>query len=351
MAFAVRILGRPLIKLVTPLLWVAAAIVAYGLLQVYRGKDESPTGSIKGLLLWLAGVVGWLRIGIPGHSKRVLGPLADAIVYVTHAIDRLIGVAYDLFTAPVAAYWHTLAEVPIQTANSLAWFTSATVHKFEWIEREYVPGFVKRELTSGLVPLGVALAALHVLHNSTIPGLRHRIDGLRAATLGALAAVTARLTVVYHATTVTLPHRIATLGDVIGRTARQARAHARRLHRLEGLLASGAFAAAVAVALGRLGLKWTRCGSLNRLGRRVGCAPWAMLEDAFLGSFVALAATDLCRWATLIGASAEQAVPLFLELVDVENALIGCHGNTAPAPLRVTGYTATPLVDAVSLAA
>ena len=95
-----------------------------------------------------------------------------------------------------------------------------------------------------------------------------------------------------------------------------------------------AFAGAVALALSRLGLGWLRCNSLSRLGKRVGCGGFAALEDILFGAVTALAVTDLCEFATIAMGTAELIRPALLELVDVEDALVGCHGATGAPPLE-----------------
>jgi hypothetical protein len=335
----------PAIPLAVPLLWLAAFVVAYGALAAYRGQSEDADGSIKGLLLWLAAKIDAVRIPIPGHSTRVLGPIADAFVWVANAIENALAAVVAWFEAPVAQFLYLLAEVPAQTARSLVAFATHTAHKLAWIERTYVPRYVRAALLGATAPLTAVIAAVHMLRAHALPALWGAVARARAEAAAAVAAIRTKALYAYHAATVTLPRAIAADRAAIGRTAKQARAHARRLARLEALLGTAALTAAVAVALNRLGLRWLRCSSLNRIGRRVGCAPWRMLEDVFMGTFTVLVASDLCRWTALMTTAAEQARPLFLELVDVENALVGCHGNTAPAPLRARGYSPTPLAD------
>jgi len=95
-----------------------------------------------------------------------------------------------------------------------------------------------------------------------------------------------------------------------------------------------AFAGAVALALSRLGLGWLRCNSLSRLGKRIGCGGFAALEDLLFGAVTALAVTDICEFANVAMGTAELIRPALLELVDVEDALVGCHGATGAPPLE-----------------
>ena len=105
-------------------------------------------------------------------------------------------------------------------------------------------------------------------------------------------------------------------------------------------IVTDAFVGAVAIALTRLGLSWIRCPSLGRLGRRFGCAPWQLLEELLAASLTAFAVADLCTFANVAMDTAVLIRPALLALVDVEDALVGCHGASGapvlePARLRL----------------
>src|SRR6185437_17083086 len=93
-------------------------------------------------------------------------------------------------------------------------------------------------------------------------------------------------------------------------------------------LATGAFAGAVAVALQRLGGSWIRCGNWNRIGRSVCGLPLSLIEDLLAASIVSFAVVDMCEFASVAQDVAHAFVPELLALVDIEDALIGCHGAT-----------------------
>lgn len=99
-------------------------------------------------------------------------------------------------------------------------------------------------------------------------------------------------------------------------------------------VAAVAFAGAVAVALGRLGGGWIRCRNWNRLGKSVCGLPFGLLEDLLAAGITAFAVTDICEFATVAMGTAHLLQPALLTLVDVENALVGCHGATGAPPLE-----------------
>lgn len=116
-------------------------------------------------------------------------------------------------------------------------------------------------------------------------------------------------------------------------------------------LAAGVFAGAVAVALTRLGFGFLRCRSWRSLARNLTCGMATVLEDLLFASITAFAALDLCDFANAAESVAEEFVPVLMELVDVENALVGCHGATLAPDLVYVAPTLPPQNLGLSLAA
>lgn len=99
-----------------------------------------------------------------------------------------------------------------------------------------------------------------------------------------------------------------------------------------------AIPAAVATALTmavlrRAGVNWIRCSNWKRLGSAVCRLPLGLIEELLSTAIVAFAATDICDFANAAETLAEQMKPALLALVDVEDALVGCHGATKPPAL------------------
>lgn len=101
-------------------------------------------------------------------------------------------------------------------------------------------------------------------------------------------------------------------------------------------VATGVFTGAVAIALGRLGMAWPKCENWKRIGKSVCGLPLGLIEDLFATSVIALAITDLCAYADAVESLAQAVTPALMALVDVEEALVGCHGATAPPDLAYT---------------
>lgn len=94
-----------------------------------------------------------------------------------------------------------------------------------------------------------------------------------------------------------------------------------------------ALVAAVALALPGLGLQWARCGNVGGVGRAL-CGLGSDLISALLGdALTAFAVADICDFVAGAQLVAQEIQPAFYGLVDVAEALVGCHGADAPADL------------------
>lgn len=254
----------PVIPLTIPLLWLAAFIVAYGMLAAYRGQSEDADGSIKGLLLWLADVIGSLRIGLPGHSVSVFGFAADSLRWVANTIENALAAVVAWFEAPVTQFLYLLTEVPAQTARSLAAFATHTAHRIAWLEQTYVPRYVRVALLGATAPLTAVIAAVHMLRAHALPAL-----------WGGLERV----------------------GGRVGRLERDAANTARRLRRAEAYLTAAGFVVIVASALGRLGLRWVRCRNVSKVGRRVCGMDFDYLDALLAGSLLVVGSVSIVDFA------------------------------------------------------
>lgn len=272
----------PAIPLAIPLLYLAAFVVAYGALAAYRGQSEDADGSIKGLILWLADVLASPRIGIPGHSVRAFGPLADAVRWFASAVETALAAVVGWFEAPVARFWYLLAEVPAQTARSLASFSTVVAHKLAWIERTYVPRYVKVALLGATAPLTAVVAAVHMLRTATVPALWRGLE---------------------HA------------GGRVKRLERDAARTASRLRRVEAYLTAAGMVVIVASALGRLGLKWVRCRNVSKVGKRVCGMDFDYLDSLLAGSLLVVGSISIVQFAHELQELEDEAVAAIRGLV------------------------------------
>jgi hypothetical protein len=116
-----------------------------------------------------------------------------------------------------------------------------------------------------------------------------------------------------------------------------------------GALSITGVVASTAIALDRLGAGWVRCEANQLLGRENCRRGPDFLRRLLADALPALAAADLCGFVDYATRLTETLQPAMMHFVDVEGALIGCHGATKPTPIRLHGYTPTPVVKPVSV--
>lgn len=321
-----RVLFR---SLIIPLTAVCAYLFVWGCCQAVSAVARAFFGTVSG-------AVGW----VPFVGKIVSHKIED----IEHKIVSIIGGYGHHFENQFFTRWHSLAAMLRQWAAQIE-DTSVTV---------WHVGRAVAKLT-GELALGNTKGLHAYLHR-----LEKYINGVIAARLahvGKIAghAAPASVTRAVGALAGELDHVIEwDLPKLRARTRRVEDSLDRLWKRVKGLdkvVVDTAVVGAVAVALARLGLGWLRCTSVKNLGKKIGCGGFAALDDLLFGAVTALAVTDICELAAGATVVAEGIRPLLIELVDVENALVGCHGATAPPALTLSHTHAPPSIRALPLAA
>jgi hypothetical protein len=337
--------------LILALLAVLAWAVCYGLLSGWNY-------SLGFLLDKLAGVLSFrvLRVNVDlggpvrelNHVVRV--SLAKGVSTADHAMGL-----FFYWLGLLIGWMVNFAKLTAQDTLALAnWMTHIHLPKYaKWAIRAAFPlawltKLIGQEIAKALPKVGhiaKAAATSTVTVVEKIPRAIDRRLTKAEKTLGALAAAIAALGGAIH-----LPHPVATPGAVWrGLTKRMVRAE-RRLRRLEALFGAAAMAAVMANVLG-VSVRCLRSGNVGRAARALcGFDKW-LLDLLLVGSIEAFIAADLCDFSDLLIAEAESLRPTLMALVDVENALVGCHDFTAPRSFTLPPVSLPALVDAVSLAA
>lgn len=296
-------------------------------------------------------VVGYFVTAIAGtlagfsvHLPFIGDPVANIIHKAERAVTDKLGQAESFLDAKAGGAWHEMARL------------------LDWTYREMRSHanllYTIAGLMVGPAAVGAIRAGISVLHGN-VHAAQHRITSTYARVLH----LEHRL---QHTITAGVLPRIGRLereyDHVIDRDIAGLRS---RTKAIEGqytklwdyvrshpwTIVTDATVAAVAVSLGRLGLNWLRCPSLGRLGRRVGCGGFDLLEELFAASLTAFAVTDLCDFAAGVQVVAEELVPAFMALVDVEDALVDCHGATRPPDLPLPRRDYPPVSSPLPLAA
>lgn len=347
--------------------WMVVLFAAFVGYVVARGLLATWTHSIGWLLQWLA-VHARLPIRLR-HVGSVVIDLGRPFRAADHAVLTALQTWAEGAETEMGYALHGLAQIwdwTVQATEEMA----REMERFDsWLVGEFIPRHVSRRLapvareakradnrardaqasTANLAhvhphvdrrtgarvtskPHDLAARVDDALHG--IDELQHRLEELAGA--------------------VAVPHQpgaVVRLPAWRGLTRRAARTE-RRLARLERVFGATAAAAIIANALG-LGRNW-RCigrGNIGRLARHACRAPKWLIDLLVLGTIEAFVASDLCRFTDLLAQATEEVQPALFALVDVENALVGCHGAEAPRVLALPPVSLPPLVDAVTLAA
>lgn len=221
------------------------------------------------------------------HPLRWVGDLIRAF---DQSISYVLAAGADKCEWAILALWHGLTAMFEATLEMISRSAEETATTVAHVATVTVPRAISRAtspITHRLTTLQARVAHLAV----AIPWLvNHRVNWLHRWALHELDVLRRGI----DRTTTRLGHRISTeVGRVTSRVKsaeQRITTHGLRIGRLEKALAAGAFAAAVAASLGRLGLGWTRCNRVGKAGRAV-CGMDADLLDELLEATVLLTGT------------------------------------------------------------
>lgn len=145
-------------------------------------------------------------------------------------------------------------------------------------------------------------------------------------------------------TAVAIPHDIATVPERVGITSKQMRRLARRTHELEKKTVGLGAVTLVTAALVRMGFRWVKCASAQRVGRRLNCGSFRFLESLLSLAIDTLVITHLCATTKLLTRLAYDVLPLVSALTRGVEKLMECQGATR-APNMKLNAAALPALD------
>lgn len=338
------------------------AVLGY---MVARGLLATWTHSLGYLLQWLAGELTFkVSAGFFSKTIDLGGPF--------RAADRVIVTALQNWSAgaevEMGYFLHGSEHLMRMIGQSIDYLATETAQTFDWMTHVSLPRWAKWAALAAVPPallarlIAHAVAALvhavprvvrSIVHETTV--VQHRLPASLnrrltrdEAKIAAIAAAVAAA-----AGTVAIPHvggAVSPWPAIRGLTRRWWRL-ARRVHRLEALLGVAGLAVAMANVFGLPNWRCLTRGNVGRMMRGVCGMDEALIGFLLSGATEALIVTDICDFAHLLTLATEEVVPALLEVVAVENALIGCHGATAAPPLSVVQLGLPKPAGALALAA
>lgn len=289
-------------------------------------------------------------------ARAVVGTFAKVLGYVPfigHVLSSPVNDVVHWMGGEFAAAEAKLDGVLARFLHELGILYAWTMHEIRDLS--------KLVYTLSVVMVGTAVTdALHAL-------IRYVEGRVRAAEL-TIGRLLNRVGVIEHRIESTVLHWIEPrlravehdIGHVIEYDIAALRSRARaildrldnlwhRVRRLDALLGTAAFTAAVAVALTRLDLNWIRCRNWGKLGRTMCGLPSALIDSLLADTLAVLAISDLCDITKALVAAAEVAAPALDALVAGIDDLLACQGADRPPALAVASAAGAPVVAALSL--
>lgn len=315
--------------LLVSLLVIAGAFVCLGLVTVLHSVVRATVGGIGGLLAKLPLVGGVLSSPVNAvyHWMNHVFSSAElfldkTLAHYLHSLATLIH-WFGREIADLSKLVHVLATVALGTSaiDALNRLTEAIVHRLASVEHTADVAIRRIGQTERVVT-----ARLERWIDPRIHALEHAIDGVVLPDIAGLRARTRELV------------------DRLENVWQQVR-------KVDALLGTAAVTAAVAIALTRLELNWIRCRNWRNIGRGICGIPSALIDALLVGAIETFAVADLCGFAAIMGAEAAAILPVLYELVDAEEALIGCHGATAPPDLALPPLQLPPVATPLALSA
>jgi hypothetical protein len=243
------------------LAWAAST----GMLEVWRR-------SLGKLLLWMADNLDKVRLPRVFGGFKVFGALSGMLRSLVHTVDSYLAEAVLWSGKAAATFFHFFLSINLWIAREIADLAGDVWHAISSTTTTTVNHVTKVVTHTVVKPLTKSVT---VVTKTSVAGLRamnHRVD--------ILARRVAHLTA---ATAVAIPSAWPRLRGAERRIENQAR----RLTRLEKGTMAAVGAGIVGAALARLGLGWTRCRNVNKVGKQV-CGMDADLLASLLGSSLLL---------------------------------------------------------------
>ncbi len=265
-----------------PVALLILCLVCAALIATSRGYQYS----FGILLARLAHVFRSIRIGIPHVGHIGLGALGDAVDSVNNFILAKLGEGIDATSHALVYVWGSLASVVTELGQTIGDLAEGTERALIELYRYTIPHVVSIA-TAPIVRSVQALAARVVaLEHRAVSTITHTVNVVAPSLARLAARVHALEHRVVHAVTVTLPAAIDNPWPRVRGLGRELDAIKSRLRRLEKPVAAVGVGVVAGTVLGKLGLGWTRCSKVGRLGKAACGFPEGEIEALLAGALV-----------------------------------------------------------------
>lgn len=326
--------------------------------EVLPAAPAIPAGvlALLGLVVFLGYLVATGTLKVYAHSLGYL------IRWLAGKIDVPIPTGFHTFH-PFAFIASGLLTVDSTIRDALASLALAAEHGASWLftQAGNIMAWTGREIGD---LAETTVKALHLQRTVEIPAAVRKATAQTLQRLHGIDRTLGRLEAQFHEqarrlragidrldrlVTHTLPHEISGVRSRVGTVAHGIDRLEGRLERLEHRFATRAFTAAVAVAMVAILGRWIRCPALRRVGRKVGCGGFHLLDDLLALTFDAMLVADLCTIVDVMTKAARAFAGEIDFLAGQISGLIKCQGASRPKALPVAWYEPPPVLKSLEL--
>lgn len=294
-----------------PVALLLLALVCAALIATSRGYQY--TFGI--LLARLAHLFRRIRIGIPHVGGVGLGGVADAVDSVNSYILAKLGEGIDATSHALVYVWGRLAATLTELGDALGSLAEETERALLVLRRHTIPTLI----AAAVGPGGYLLAQIVARVMPLVRAIPHAVDTVTHVVVKRVVRVehtTVKLTKHFYRTVVVASAAaVAGILPRVGRLERQEKAAAKRLGKLERVGGTVAVGTVAGIALGRLGLGWTRCSKVGRLGRAACGMDEGALEAMLAGALVlagSISVVELARECQAFTSEVDDAMRYFV---------------------------------------
>jgi hypothetical protein len=277
------------LSLFTLILWA----IALGLAVAWRN-------TIGALFEHLADVMDRVQFHAFGVHVRPLAPFSGGLRDLDWLIQNVLDVTVKGCEHATVWLFHSMISLWEWTSHEIARVSESAAQTIWRVTEHTIPNATRR--------------ALH--HTDTrVAHERHSRSAALARTDSHVSALRDDVHAIGHATTVALPREIGRIRTREGFLEREFGGIRSRLRSLEGNLGAAAFAGLVITALGRIGLRWLRCGNVGKVGRRLCGMDPSLLESLLLDALVIGSLASVVEFAKDLRSIEDEAVSVMGRIV------------------------------------
>lgn len=297
-------IGALLASMALALAWLAAS----GMLQVWRR-------SLGRLLIWMADNLDAVKLPRILGGFKLFGALSSMLRSMVHTVDHYLGEAVIWSGKGATAFFGFFLTINLWMAREIADLARDVWHALDATTTTTVNQVTK------------------VVTHTVVKPITKTVTVVTKTSAAGLRALDRRIVRIDHRLTASvaiLAHEIGKLRVPHGLTPSAIRRFGHRLTRLEKATVGLGAVALVAGALGRMKLGWLRCPALLRMGKKLGCNGFGIMEEFLAPAFEVFTVLNLCSYALAAQRLARVIVPELGAVLLVEGAV--CLGGGASLP-------------------